>query len=434
MTETQTKLLHFMETEVETLKPPITSPYIYKVSKELCNGHGEFFKPISIPIGPLHYDEKSPAQEFKKWFLKNFIDRLIPLNVTKNQLAEVMIGLGTQCRQYYRDIDEQVITDYKFVQIMLLDGCFIMELLFSQEYKESNTSVLVGNTQKVPFYTLQQDLLRMENQLPFLVLTTLADLARINKSNKNSESTSQSVIHLALEFFNISKPENFTSTDNPIPRHLLELAMNVLFHRNDDSSSPQDVSTSTIHVSDDHKNLLENAKSASALEMCGIKIKPGDSTNLTKIEYNKGVLVIPPLVIQESTSSLFWNFLIFDMSSSSSRIFTSYAVLMDTLINNEKDVEVLLRKKILISKNNDIASLVSLFNDLCANVSPKEFYFEPLMQKLNQAFRTRRRQIRMYLVHNYYDVRWEVLSSILIFIFTVTQTMFAVLSYKPKDK
>ncbi|KAK4437350.1 hypothetical protein Salat_0068900 [Sesamum alatum] len=398
----QEKLIKFMETEVESLHAPATSPYIYKVSKELRQGHTKVFEPISISIGPLHYDDKSPAQEFKKWYLKNFIDRLKDAGVDKHKLAEVMSGLEKLIRECYRDINEQLPGD-KLVQIMLLDGCFIIDLLLSQESKDSNDS-LVGRSEKVSVHTLQQDLLKIENQIPFFVLETLADLTRTSQdpspspaqgNTKPAESNKQKLISLALDFFGVESKD--IAIDNP--RHLLELALKALFHENKDPSSAQP--SRTIQVS--HESSLSEAKSASELEMYGIQFQAGDRKNLTKVEFKNGVLTIPPLVIQESTESMFWNFLIFEMSSCSSRIFTSYVVLMDTLINNDKDVELLLRSKILVSRLNDIKSLVSLFNGLSATVNQKDFYFEPLIQQLNRYCRSGWRPQRAYLVQNYYD-------------------------------
>ncbi|KAK6134887.1 hypothetical protein DH2020_031371 [Rehmannia glutinosa] len=424
------QLLKFIESEVDTLRLPMSSPYIYKVSKELRNGHSKLFDPISISIGPLHYDEMSPAQELKKWFLKNFLDRVEKVRVTKQRVAEVISSLEKHARESYRDIDTGV-TEYVFSEIMLLDGCFIVELLLSQDYKDFGTSTLVGNTEKVPFLTLQQDLLKIENQLPFNVLKHLADLALSNNSQGNTktpENKNPTLIELALKFFNISKPESF-KIDNP--RHLLELAMNALFHKTDQDPN-QDPSAQTIQV--DPETFLSEAKSASDLEIYGVEFQAGKSKNLTDIQFSNGVFTIPPLTIQESTATRFWNFLVFEMSSSSSRIFTSYVVLMDTLINNEKDVEVLLRSKILLSRDNDIRGLVSLSNDLSANVRQRDFYFEPLIQKVNRYCGSGFRPQRAYLVRNYYDARWDVLNNALLFIFTVTQTLFSVLSYKPKGQ
>lgn len=420
------KLINFMESEVETLHVPTTSPYIYKVSKELRQGHAKVFEPISISIGPLHHDDKSPAQEFKKWYLKNFVDRLKDAGVDKYKLAEVMSSLEPHIRQCYRDIDEHLARD-KLVQIMLLDGCFIMDLLLSQESKDSNDS-LVGRSEKVSVHTLQQDLLKIENQIPFFVLETLSDLTWTNQEppppQGNTKSNKQKLISLALDFFGVELKD--TTIDNP--RHLLDLALKSLFHENQDSSLQQD--SRSIQVS--HDSSLTEARSASELEMYGIQFQPGDRKNLTKVEFKNGVLTIPPLVIQESTEAMFWNFLIFEMSSCKSRIFTSYVVLMDTLINKEKDVELLLDSKILVSRLNDIKSLVSLFNDLSTTVSQKDFYFEPLIEKVNRYCRSGWRPQRAYLVQNYYDARWDVLNNILLFIFTVTQTLFSILSYKPK--
>ncbi|KAK6134857.1 hypothetical protein DH2020_031398 [Rehmannia glutinosa] len=276
----------------------------------------------------------SPAQELKKWFLKNFLDRVEKVRVTKQRVAEVISSLEKHARESYRDIDTGV-TEYEFSEIMLLDGCFIVELLLSQDYKDFGTSTLVGNTEKVPFLTLQQDLLKIENQLPFNVLKHLADLALSNNSQAENP-----------------KPDGY-----PIQQRR--------FH-NPSTHNPG------IH---------------------------GDA---------------------------FLEFPGFQMSSTSSRIFTSYVVLMDTLINNEKDVEVLLRSKILLSRDNDIRGLVSLFNDLSANVRQKDFYFEPLIQKVNRYCGSGFRPQRAYMVRNYYDARWDVLNNALFYFYSHADIVFCV--------
>ncbi|KAL3821001.1 hypothetical protein ACJIZ3_006906 [Penstemon smallii] len=430
------ELSKFMD-EMAKLPTPITSPDIYKVPKEFRTGKNEkCFDPVSIPIGPLHHDPNSPSQKLKQSILKNFIYRV---NKDIDGLADLMSGLEKRIRDCYRDIDPGL-DGFKLLKIMLLDGSFIVELLLSQDMSENyTTDAVVGNTEKVPFYTLKQDLLKIENQIPFLVLITLVDFAARSRQPPASKSTNQEIsnqpqpelIDLALHYFNITKPEKFSEQPKPEqPKHLLDLFMKTVFYNNTTDSTT--VVLDERAVSAVNEKLLKEAKTASEMEGYGVKFEAVESDILTKIDFSNGILKIPKIFIEESTPDLYWNFLVYEMSSSK-RVFASYIVLMDTLINNEKDVQILLGAKILVSRINDTKWLVSLFNDLSATVKPKDFHFAPILRKVNLYCESNIPRVRGYFVRNYYDARWDLLNNSLLFFFTVTQTIFSVLSYNPKS-
>ncbi|KAL8532763.1 hypothetical protein ACS0TY_009101 [Phlomoides rotata] len=432
------KVKKFMKDDVLKLQSRPYPPSIYKVPKELRNGHHKIFDPVSVPIGPLHYDDKCPAQQLKKWCLKNFIDRYEDKEESLDMLAECMSDLESEVRQCYKDIDEEKVGGEELVKIMLLDGCFIMELLWNMDESSVKDQPKPFETvlDSVPFLTLQQDLLKIENQLPFIVLKSLASLApedvkkKINKpaSNKQRDNEDNNVdrymIRLVLNFFNISTPTKTYATKTP--RHLLELVMNALF------LNTQNTSVSIKVQKDDDDNSLDDARSASEMEFYGISFKAVDSRNMAKIDFTtSGELRMPKLNIEEST---LWNFLIFEMLSCMTRIVSSYVVLMGTLINSEKDVEVLLGSKILASRGRDAKSMVSMFTELSATVNKKNFCFGQLMKNINTYCTSHYRKMRANFVRKYYDSRWELLNNILLFILTSTQTLFSVLGYNPMSR
>ncbi|KAL8550596.1 hypothetical protein ACS0TY_009139 [Phlomoides rotata] len=232
------------------------------------------------------------------------------------------------------------------------------------------------------------------------------------------------MIRLVLNFFNISTPTKTYATKTP--RHLLELVMNALF------LNTQNTSVSIKVQKDDDDNSLDDARSASEMEFYGISFKAVDSRNMAKIDFTtSGELRMPKLNIEEST---LWNFLIFEMLSCMTRIVSSYVVLMGTLINSEKDVEVLLGSKILASRGRDAKSMVSMFTELSATVNKKNFCFGQLMKNINTYCTSHYRKMRANFVRKYYDSRWELLNNILLFILTSTQTLFSVLGYNPMSR
>lgn len=242
---------------------------------------------------------------------------------------------------------------------------------------------------------------------------------RSKKQLQRDNNPDEYLIQLALNFFDISSPAKTTT-----PRHLLELVMNALFL----NTTPSSVSINM--QKDENDNSLADARSASDLEFYGITLRAVDSTNMANIQFSSGELRMPKLNIQEST---LWNFLIFEMLSCMTRTVSSYVLLMGALINNDKDVEVLLASKILASRGSDAKTMVSMFTELSATVNKKNFCFGHLLKEINTYCDSNYRKMRANFVRKYYDSRWELLNNILLFTLTSTQTLFSVLGYNPRS-
>ncbi|MBA0557219.1 hypothetical protein Golob_027261, partial [Gossypium lobatum] len=105
---------------------------------------------------------------------------------------KAMEDLEQDARRCYWDNAEQHSKD-KFVRMMLVDGCFIVELL--RELKHNNFQC-APSVQRWMLPTLRQDLIMLENQLPLFVLQKLFELT------KRSEESSTCLEQLALCFFN----------------------------------------------------------------------------------------------------------------------------------------------------------------------------------------------------------------------------------------
>ncbi|KAA8524573.1 hypothetical protein F0562_010996 [Nyssa sinensis] len=97
------------------------------------------------------------------------------------------------------------------------------------------------------------------------------------------------------------------------------------------------------------------------------------------VRFNGGVLQLPRLVFQESTIPLFWNLLALDQClDENHHFFTSYAIFMDNLIDDEKDVDLLIDNGVIDPWINDKKALVSLFNNLAVGVVAEIDLFENL--------------------------------------------------------
>lgn len=156
--------------------------------------------------------------EEQKWrYLGNLLDRIKVKGLFLEDLLRSIEPLEKDARDCYSE--SNVFNKDEFVEMMVLDGCFVIELLRK-----------VGNVVQVedddPIFTMQwittffyRDLLRLENQIPFFVLEHLFDLSR-----EGDDSLSLSA--LALNYFNHSlvRPNGVVSRFSSFKaRHLLDL-------------------------------------------------------------------------------------------------------------------------------------------------------------------------------------------------------------------
>ncbi|KAH7859965.1 hypothetical protein Vadar_007590 [Vaccinium darrowii] len=375
----------------------------------------------------------SSADRQKKYRFRRFIRRFSGGQTIKELIIPFLVGREQEARDYYAG--QIFLSSYEFLKIMLLDACYIVETLLSEEYQPAGEehNIITARSGRLPVvYQHQGDLLKLENQIPFFILRYLYDQVA-TESKRHS-----ALVGSAISFFQISMPE-YGLRDPNIPheeiRHLLHLVKMALFH----SSSTKN---KVLEVPEAHSSLSILAKKmgASKLEKSyGIVFAKLENVPLPDIKFENGVLSIPQLVFEESiTPALFFNILASEIYSEefAKGVFTSYVIFMDGLINNEKDVEVLLRSEILKTRTNDVKGLVNFFNELSMHLftTKRYFHYEGILEEVNKHCNSGPRRLRASWVNNYYEARWEVLNNILLFFLTVTQTIFSGLAYSPPAK
>ncbi|MBA0817874.1 hypothetical protein Gohar_021740, partial [Gossypium harknessii] len=131
-------------------------------------------------------------EELKWKFFHRLFRPKQPNGVELNPAMKDMEDLEQDARRCYWDNAEQHSMD-KFVRMMLVDGCFIVELL--RELKHNNFQC-APSVQRWMLPTLRRDVIMLENQLPLFVLQKLFELT------KRSEESSTCLEQLALCFFN----------------------------------------------------------------------------------------------------------------------------------------------------------------------------------------------------------------------------------------
>lgn len=151
---------------------PAKTCTIFRIPKLLRGINPKAEEPEIVSIGPYHRD-KPQVLEFerlKPLFLKRFLRR------TKEDLKELtalVAKMESSARACY---SEHVnMTSCDFVQMMLLDGCFVAEFLLHISGSGAATDEhdpIFARPQIIPI--LIRDLLKLENQIPYSVLEFLS--------------------------------------------------------------------------------------------------------------------------------------------------------------------------------------------------------------------------------------------------------------------
>ncbi|XP_066341920.1 uncharacterized protein [Miscanthus floridulus] len=155
-------------------------PSIYRVPDRIKRGNTEAYRPKLVSMGPLHYGvaDLMPMEHHKKEAVLQRIKRygkpLVEYLASIQEVVDELLG-------EYDNLDEKWRTTEgrdEFVQMMVMDGCFLLESL--QRYFDYPTGNPVFSYHGcLTLYTaIQSDIVVMENQLPLLVLYTLLAVER----------------------------------------------------------------------------------------------------------------------------------------------------------------------------------------------------------------------------------------------------------------
>ncbi|MQM18653.1 hypothetical protein Taro_051648 [Colocasia esculenta] len=106
---------------------------------------------------------------------------------------------------------------------------------------------------------------------------------------------------------------------------------------------------------------------ATELHNSGIKFRKKEKvSSYVKVSFVEGTLEIPFLRVQDSTSSELRNFIALEQCCPKvGSHFTSFAVLMDNIINTDGDVAILRKRGIIESKLGCDDEVAKMFNKLC---------------------------------------------------------------------
>ncbi|KAI7997355.1 UPF0481 protein [Camellia lanceoleosa] len=393
--------------------------------------------PEMVSIGPYHHgkDQVRRFESYKCQYLCSLLSRTEAMGVDLRQLMKAMKGLESEARSCYSEPIPMSSKD--FIDMMVLDGCFIVELL--HQVCESQGS----ENDNIPIF--RRDLLKLENQLPLFVLQKLYDFSIGNGDQDphrkfRSDENPTNITMPVLKFFRVALPMSLSSLERAkiLKRyHLLDL-----FHesfqpsRYFEAMSASIYSRSTSHGSQEYSSPLCNRSMpcVTQLRLTGIKFSPAKSTtdSFLEINFDQGVIEIQPITINDFTSTAFINCAALEQCLQHTHTcFSAYIAFMSCLINSARDVTFLCDDGIIANSSYNDLRVAHLFKKLGENVefNIRDLYLSKQFRDVEAYYRSHWASLRRKYFSNPWRTISVVTASVLLLLAGI-QAIMNILSYE----
>ncbi|KAI9101506.1 hypothetical protein K1719_023988 [Acacia pycnantha] len=376
--------------------------------------------PKVVSIGPIHHPK---GEEFKKMWASNYLKEKVG---QKQDDAEQLFGkIRSQIKELKSLYAEDAIRfllgdDDKLAWILFVDGCASLHVMHK-----------VGETEPSKFQALdtivQQDLLLLENQLPYKVLKILS---------KNDDSALRSFIqHFKNRFIETHGSEGKSQVQINQPAHLLDALITVIVtkeHTEEHTKEHTKVHTITIKQSPDNRSSRKKRKDTKfpthrnihELRTSGIKIKNNAGQSLTSICFRGGTLFIPPLLVDDFTVQTFMNMMAYEMCPDfkSNYEISNYVSFLNSLIDHADDVKVLRKAGVINNYLGSDEEVANIFNTASTDFVIDTGIYDHVRQEIEVVYTHKAMTWFTELRRKHFNTPWSIIgliSAILGFILTI---------------
>lgn len=517
---------------------------IYKVLQCIRASDPNAYEPRVLSIGPYHHGAPTSLPlEKEKWVCLDYVLKL-NCNRSLQDYLTMITALEKEARTCYSD--DNLIDRKMFVEMLLLDGCFILVSLngiggfqLQRDIRESCSrdqnelvEVVIGKSEarvhekgkqtmvESTAFSLPQrtskgfalqieqdhidthhstkrcnsmdsydgqtqenvegdeqwynssavyDLLLLENQIPFFVVTKIYELLvsgershgllsdNISKfikgvllhfplaiQDNNSPKDFDHLLHLCYLYFKPScslKHKHQMKERTGYFRSLLFWAKKCFF-RNFESQEKESNRSSCAQYKSMHScKEFQQWRRAEQYHDAGVEFKDRifDEQNphsLLDIEFRDGVLHIPRLPIDDKSATLFRNLVALEQSCPElGNDIASYVYFLSQLISVPDDVALLSRKGVIVHQLDSDEEVSTLFARLFEYVIFDfygEHYLKLLCHTLEAHYQSRINRWMAWLWHKHFGNPWlgfTALASVIMVFCSIGQTILAFLSY-----
>ena len=391
-----------IEAILEGTEPHVTKECcIYKVPFHIRRLREDAYTPKVVSIGPFNHNRHVHLQNMEKhklMYCKAFLKR------TKTSSDSWMSYIEEpKFRRCYSETLE--FRKKELVKIIFVDSGFILELFWrscsewSPEDTFLSTPWLSNNMRKNLFFVLE-DLYNMSftgsSNIPPFARLTFCYFGYYNGCGLSFDNISINHFTDPIRTFNLQHPR-----ERRPPRTA---------------------------------GLVEHLPSAAELLDAGVRLKVSTTSNcLLDLSFSGQDLEIPQLLVSDSTEFMFCNMMALELCHYPYEAYiTDYVSILDFLINTSKDVDILVRKKVLVNWLGDTDSVANMFNGLLKNNIHSRFnsHYSEICQDLNALCRNPWHNLKSTLRRDYCKTPWQTaatIAGIVLLILSIIQTVCSVL-------
>jgi hypothetical protein len=369
-------------------------------------------------------------KEHKERYFKSFIQRS---RINLEDVVSTIRELEENIRGCYVETIE--LKSDEFVKMILVDACFILEL-FIRSIPESTSksiskSISESSTSDDPMIlkpmsiTIMHDLLLLENQLPFFVIEKLFHLAFPFPSNAIPSFTNhQALIDLTFKYFRDNQIKTIEDYPNMEIKHFTDLLRTFMLpplKKLPKRDSPLKLLYSATHLHE------------AGVKFEGVKFEVGSSESLLDIKFEKGVLKIPRIELDDWTEILYRNIMALEQTHYlENGYITDYIFFLDSLINTEEDVDLLCENKVMVNYLGDNDAAKSMINNLNKGnfLENMRSDYHDLYKDLNSFYNNLWHRWKATLRRQYFSNPWRTaatIAAIILLLLTLVQTVCTII-------
>ncbi|XAR60992.1 hypothetical protein NMG60_11034559 [Bertholletia excelsa] len=421
---------------------------IYKIPSASLNSKKKAYTPQMVSFGPYHHGKKrlSAMEEHKQRALLRFLKRT---RTSLQSICHSLVDEVQKLKDSYDSLDDSWCKDTEsFLQLMVVDGCFMLEILRvacanEQVYDYLSDDPVFSNHGKLyvlPF--IRPDMLLLENQLPMLVLIKLFGTTdKFDSEEKLVTSLNELILKFCNQNFDPTTHRNFGKC-----LHVLDLHRKSLLGKTHSNNAAQPRSNRSCfkHVRRCSWNLISCLlrccrpykdmvlRSATELHEAGIRFKKSESLFLDDISFKGGILKLPIFVVDDMTESTFLNLVAFERCHvGAGHEVTSFICFMDNIVEGGRDISHLCSVGVLQNVTGSDKTAATLFNTMTKDLTMQaQGQLCAVEAKVARYCKKPWNKWRANFVHTYLRSPWAIISvvaGILLFGLTIVQTVYTIM-------
>ncbi|EFH52818.1 hypothetical protein ARALYDRAFT_349109 [Arabidopsis lyrata subsp. lyrata] len=384
---------------------------IYRVPNSIRRVKPEAYTPQLLILGPLHHSSKSQAlkslgditdtksmgylnmEEHKKIYLAEFARR-VEGEKTIDGFRRIIEEDEEMIRASYSE-STAWIESAIFVDMILHDSVFVLEFILRSSYE------------------VKEDLILLENQLPYFILEKLFDPI------VPTLTPHQTFRELVITHFDCQGKIG----DNSKFRHFTDLVRLVRVE-------------TLPRLARGKYNPIEHMYNADKLDRGGVEFEAVDEEFSLSVRFEKGCLKMHCLRVDDEVEMKLRNVMALEQCHYPFNAHVcNYVIFLDYLIDTHKDVDLLVEKGIIKNWIGQHGLVAEMVNKLCLGILEVGSYYSDIAVEVNRHYSNPVNRSCAVLKRVYFGDMWTGTASVtatLLLLMTLTQTVTSIIQVLQK--